>query len=131
MNSADMNLTRLLVIWVLLLGVIGLASSCEYNTTDDLYPQPSTCDTENMSYANDIVPIMATHCLQCHNSSDVFGGVALEPHADLLQWVDNGLFLCSIKWESSCSNMPQGAAKIPPCAIAKIESWILDGALEN
>lgn len=126
-----MNFTRLLTSWVVLLGVIGSASSCEYNNAANLFPPPPVCETENMSFAGDIVPILAVRCNQCHSASEGSGGVVLEGYQEVLQWADNGLLLCSIKWDEGCSEMPKNAPKIPQCEIDKIESWISDGALEN
>lgn len=107
------------------------ASSCYYDVESDLYPNAIPCDTTQVSFSGTINPILEAKCNQCHNASQSDGGVTLEGYSEVIQWVDNGLLLCSVRWDDGCSQMPKNAPQIPSCDIAKIERWILDGAPEN
>ncbi|MBT8233541.1 MAG: hypothetical protein HKO66_16725 [Saprospiraceae bacterium] len=105
-------------------------SSCYYDVEEELYPQLG-CETEDMSYQNDIIPILETNCYQCHDAANNFGNVTLDNHSSLLIFVNNGRLLGSLKHESGFSPMPQNAQMLISCNIQKIESWINAGAPNN
>lgn len=113
---------------MLLIG-IGV-SSCYYDVEEELYPSIE-CMDENMSYQTDILPIIETDCFGCHSAAANFGNVTLEGYNNLLTYVNDGTLIGVIKHESGFSPMPKGAAKLLDCEIAKIEAWIIDGALDN
>ena len=119
---------RLLIKGILLTMVI--FSSCYYDVEELLYP-PGECVTTNMSYQNNIVPILQNNCYVCHSAAVNTGGVTLEGHASLLNLVNNGRLVGAINHQSGFSPMPQGAPKLPSCDIAKIEQWIADGPPNN
>jgi hypothetical protein len=105
-------------------------SSCYYDSEEDLYPS-TACSTENVSYTNDVQPILINSCLSCHNNTDRQGNITLETHEDVVIYVNNGSFLGSIKHASGYKAMPQNATKLDDCRIAKVEAWITAGALNN
>ncbi|HKK88823.1 MAG TPA: hypothetical protein VJ917_08230 [Saprospiraceae bacterium] len=111
-------------------GII-LTVACSSDSEEDLMPDGAECLTENMSYTNDVLPVLERNCLSCHNVASQQGGVNLEGYEALKLWVDNGAFLGSIKWESGFSQMPQGGPQLPECDLNKIEAWIDQGALNN
>ncbi len=109
---------------------IVLLSGCYYDNEEELYgTQP--CETDHMSYQLDIVPIIETSCFPCHRNDVADGSVRLGNHSELMVWVNNGSLLGAIKHESGFSPMPKIGHKLSDCTIAKIESWIADGAPEN
>lgn len=110
--------------------MMGGLSSCYYDVEEELYPTIE-CQTENMSYADDIIPIISTNCYACHASNVNFGNVTLDSHTDISVHVDNGRLMGSINHQSGFSPMPQNANKLLDCEIEKIESWIVDGAPDN
>jgi mono/diheme cytochrome c family protein len=114
----------------ILLLSIAMISGCFYDSEEDLYPD-ATCDTVDVSYANDIKPIINNSCIVCHSAAANQGNVILEGHASLLKYVDDKSFLGSVQQISRFSPMPQGAPKISDCNIAKIESWINAGSPNN
>ena len=105
--------------------------SCYYDVESELYPTPPPCDLTSIRYYADIVPILNDNCNDCHSAASGNGGVVLEGYQEVLQYVDNGLLLCTVKWDPGCSEMPKNQAQMDPCTISKIEQWITDGALEN
>lgn len=113
-----------------ILAALAVLSSCYYDSEEDLYPELG-CSTDDMSYVNDILPIIDQNCMVCHSASANFGGVTLEGYDALKIWVDNGRFLGSIRRDPGFSPMPQGQPQILQCNIEKIESWINDGAPNN
>ncbi|HHB79134.1 MAG TPA: hypothetical protein ENK85_07870 [Saprospiraceae bacterium] len=108
-----------------------MISSCYYDNEETLYPQVRTCVTDSMSYAGDILPILDNSCLSCHSAAANQGGVTIEGYTSVKTYVDNDLLLKSIKHESGVSPMPKNADQLDSCTIAKVEAWILQGALNN
>ena len=104
-------------------------AGCYYDSEEDLYP--SNCEITNVSYANQIVPILASQCLGCHSTAANQGSVRLEGYDAVKIWVNNGRLIGAIRHDAGFSPMPKNAGKIAPCSIAQIESWIQAGAPNN
>lgn len=114
----------------LLLAILSICS-CYNNSEEELYPN-TTCITENMSLAEDILPILNNYqCNSCHSAASNSGSVNIEGYTNLKIWVDNGLLLGSIKHDGTASQMPKAAAKMNQCDIDKVEAWIIQGAQDN
>jgi uncharacterized membrane protein len=107
-------------------------SSCYYDNEEDLYPFDSSqsCDTLNMSYTNDIKPILEASCVSCHTTSGPSGGVVLDTYQQVKIVADNGRLWGSVNHESGYSAMPQGGSKLGDCDLNKIKAWINDGSPE-
>ena len=108
-----------------------LIASCSYENEEELFPN-TTCESENLSYADDIIGVLSNYsCLSCHSSIDQQGGVNLEDFVELKVFVDNGTLLKSVNQEDGVTPMPIGQAKMSECDIDKLASWINDGAPNN
>jgi hypothetical protein len=107
-----------------------LAYSCYYDVEEELYPSTG-CETTNLSYSLDIVPILNNNCYSCHDQASNFGNITLEGYDNVLPLATDGRLLGAIKHESGFSPMPQNAAQLVACDIEKIETWIADGAPNN
>lgn len=101
----------------------GLNNECD--------PNVGQCDTVNMSYANDIVPVISTYCQGCHNNSVQSGNVNLVGHANVVAFANSGQLYGSIAHLPGYKPMPQGQNKLDDCTIKQIKSWIADGAPNN
>jgi hypothetical protein len=112
--------------------MVMMTTSCYYDVAEELYP-PTTCVTDNMSLQANIVPILQRNCYVCHSVTDGpnNGNIILEGYTELSKYTTNGQLQGAIKHETGYSFMPQDAAKLKDCEIAQIDSWILDGALNN
>lgn len=122
-----MKHNTLLILAALALGLGG----CYYDVEEELYPNQAPCVTTDMSYLNDVVPILDAQCNSCHSTANAFGGVILDNYARVKQHVDNSTLLGVIRHEAGFSPMPKGAPKLLDCDIAKIEAWVNAGALDN
>lgn len=111
------------------IAVCVIMQACYYDNIVDLYPDG--CQTENVSYNDNIVPILNRECLSCHNSFSEQGGVNLEGYENVLEYVNDGSLLGSIKHEDGYEPMPLSGSKMSNCDIDRIESWINDGAPDN
>ncbi len=109
---------------------IVLATSCTYYNKEELYPN-ETCDTTNISYTNDVLPVFQESCYSCHYNNTTYGNLDLSNFVHIQRVVDNGNLLRNIKHEQGGTAMPQGAAKLPDCTILKIEQWINLGIPNN
>ncbi|TVR84642.1 MAG: hypothetical protein EA409_00515 [Saprospirales bacterium] len=118
--------------WTILLLPIVLLFfvSCESDNIEDLFKETG-CNTENIRFSSDVLPILNTHCMSCHNSLAQLGGVVLESYEEVLFWVNNERLLGSIKHLPGFSPMPQAGLKLDDCTIEKIEAWIQEGAPDN
>lgn len=117
-------------ICALLLATILLTPACYYDVEEDIYPQTG-CDVENITYTDDVLPIIRSNCYRCHDQATNTGNVTLEGYDNLKRFVDNNRLLGAIRHESGFSPMPQDQAKLPECTIQKIEAWVADGAPDN
>ncbi|NJC98526.1 MAG: hypothetical protein C3F07_16695 [Anaerolineales bacterium] len=98
-----------------------------------LEPAPAT-----VSFANDIVPILQSRCLNCHGGERIEEGLKVNTHADLMAGSDNGLVIIpgdasnSLFVELIVNNkMPKRGPKLTPPQVQLIIDWINQGALDN
>jgi len=91
------------------------------------------CDTANMKYSTDVVPILQAHCYTCHGNGNTggSGGINLDGYNNLKPWVDNGYFLGNLRHDPGYVGMPYQMAKLDTCTIAKLEDWVNQGAPDN
>jgi mono/diheme cytochrome c family protein len=91
------------------------------------------CDTNNMSYAKDIRPIIQTNCYRCHdvNNAPLFSnGNLLDDYNNLKAHIRSGL-INNIEYAPNFLPMPKGAPKLSDCDIAKIKAWVHQDTLNN
>ena len=125
--------TRLKILFAFAFIYMFALNSCYYDNEEELYSS-ELCQTENMSYSTDIVPILERNCQLCHSeaTAGILGaGFNLEGHSNLILHVNSGALIGSVRHSAGWSPMPKGGGKIPDCDIAKIESWINAGSPNN
>ena len=111
-----------------------LAISCSKNSEDKLNSNTgSTCDTVNMKYTTDIVPILQANCYSCHGAGNTAGsgGISLDSYANLKVYADNGFLAGNITHAAGYVAMPYGLPKLPDCEINRILDWINRGSQNN
>lgn len=91
----------------------------------------TNCITTDMSFNNDIRPILQNYCIGCHGSVNPGGGFILSNFSGVSVVVNNNKLLGSIRRESGFSPMPKGGASLPQCSIDKITAWVAQGAKDN
>jgi len=106
-------------------------SSCYYDNEEELYPNPTSCDTTNITYSGTVVPILQNSCYSCHNSVNQQGGIVLDNYNDLQTIVNNGSFRGAINHLNGYSPMPKGGEKLNDCNLTLINKWLDDGAPNN
>jgi hypothetical protein len=120
------------------IAVCVLVFSCSKSNEEDMGTDQgnggnnNTCNTENMSFASDIKPILQSNCYECHsNANYAISGVKLEDYADLKTHTDNGDLIGVITHATGYPEMPQGKPKLSACNINKIKAWVDAGAQDN
>ena len=89
------------------------------------------CDTENISFAADVRPVLTNFCLGCHSGGAPSGGVNLNSHDGVAAVAASGQLYGAISHQPGFVAMPQGGARLDSCTIDKIKSWIDAGAPNN
>lgn len=109
-----------------------LAAACSWEDSESYYPDTGNCDTLDVSFAMDIVPVLANNCYGCHsnaNAPDFGSGIALEEYADVSS--SSALIVAAINHLEGVPAMPKESDKLDPCTIKLIEAWVQDGSPEN
>ncbi len=97
-------------------------------TTVDTMPPPA-CDTANISYNNDVIPIFNSYnCINCHSGGNT---VTLNTYAGTKTAVDSGRMAGAINHENGFQSMPLGGSIMDSCDLAKVNAWIDAGAPNN
>jgi hypothetical protein len=97
------------------------------------------CDTQNMSYANNVVPILKSNCYKCHSEGNSVGsyGHLLDNYDSLKHYTTrdttSGISFLEgvITHTPGYIAMPYMAEKLDTCAINQIIAWISQGAPDN
>ena len=129
-----------LIVLPLLLGLLFTTSNCTYKNAQQVYPiDTAGCKTANISFANDIVPILVANCYSCHSYQNNFtgGGFVLEGYDQDTLYVNNPNPNANMYSNISdpvvtdTYHMPYGLPSISPCEIRKIKAWIDQGHKNN
>ena len=103
-------------------------TGCYYDKAELVYATAPACDTVNMTYTKDIVPIMQARCYSCHaGSASGSFGINLDSYNDLKSQATSGELLHRITTSDPSELMPKGGPKLPACEISKINAWIQAG----
>lgn len=116
---------------LMVIGMIVFLSSCYYDKEDDLYPQVASCDTTNVTFTNNVFPIINSNCTACHSGAAPSGNIRLENYDHISVAANNGSLLAVIRYEPGWSPMPKGGGKLNDCDIAEIETWVNQGTPIN
>jgi len=129
---------RLLVLGMIIIAIVAI-HSCTNDKYDKLYPastQVVTCDTTSISFATDIVPILATNCYSpgngCHDvTGSATSGFNFTMYAGISSVALNGPLMLDINWGTGADDMPKNGAKLSACDINKFTRWIHEGTPNN
>ena len=117
--------------------IVGVAGAGWLGVAVSAQPASPAAPQVRADFARDVVPIIERHCLRCHNSAKVEGGLLLESHQDLLRGGDSGAPLQPGRPDDSALILQvEGRAKpkmppkqdLPPEDIAVLRAWVAAGA---
>ncbi|MBX3239771.1 MAG: hypothetical protein KIT80_20980 [Chitinophagaceae bacterium] len=120
---------KLFYVWLTVFVLAGVFFSCSKASEDEFETAP--CNTDNIKYVADILPIVTTNCYACHSDGTETNGISLEGYQKLKIQVDNGKFLGVVSHAAGYTPMPYSAPKLSNCDINKIKAWIEAGAPDN
>lgn len=105
---------------------------CSKKSEDKLAP-PVPCDTANVSYQNQVVPILQENCYPCHGNGSTAGsgGINLNSYVNLKVYADNGYLVGNVRHDPGYPGMPYGKPPLPSCEINTIVAWVHQGAINN
>ena len=102
---------------LILLFFIATISSCTYD--DD------TCNTIDVSYADEIMPLLDAYCVSCHPNY-------LGSYESVSDSITSSNIIVRIQLElDNDSLMPQGGPPLTDCQIEKFKSWVNQGSQNN
>ena len=106
--------------------------SCYFDNAEELL----ACAPTDVSYREDVEPILAARCYHCHdrtNAPALGDGINLEGYSKLYNYLlDNeDRMIGSLKWDGGGSPMPKNGSRLDNCSISKIEVWINEGTRNN
>ncbi|MDI9364751.1 MAG: hypothetical protein QM541_07360 [Flavobacterium sp.] len=111
---------------------VGCTYKKEVTETTTPTPPTVTCDTTNVRYSVEVVAILSANCYKCHAApASAGGGIVLNNYNNLKTWATSGTLYNDINQSPGSNPMPKGGAKLASCDIAKIRTWIRNGAPNN
>ncbi len=114
--------------FLLLCGFLTLMSCSNESTSDLLY----TSLVENVTYSENIKPIIEGECLDCHGSPTDNGAIgSFTTYETVKQYTQNNSIINRISREAGQSGfMPLGGTRLPPQTIDLIIKWRDQGCPE-
>ena len=117
----------------LLSTVLALFSSC-YNDSEEALYGENYCDSDVMSYVDNIEPIITENCTSCHSGYTPSASLNLDSFDAVkliaLNTTNDGLVNRVERLEGESGAMPTNY-RLTQCQIDQINSWIDQGALNN
>lgn len=92
---------------------------------------PATCDTVDMKYSTDVLPILQANCYGCHGNGQATSGVNFDTYDGVKKQADNSNLIGVITHANGYPAMPLGQPKLSDCDINKIKDWVARGAQNN
>jgi len=119
-------------IFIPVLYTVIFLTSCVWDNEEEFYQGSGNCNTIQVSFSDDIVPILANNCYSCHsnlNAPDFTNGFALEDYNDVAANAQR--VAGAVNHQEGFLPMPQGGSKLDPCSISLIEAWVNAGTPDN
>ena len=110
--------------------------------TVELFPTSAPTDTPaaatTVSFANDVMPILQSRCINCHGGRDTKEGLSFASFGSLMAGSDNGIVVMAGDPDNSLliqqivnGKMPKKGPKLTPDQLQILIDWIAAGALDN
>ena len=100
--------------------------------------QPPVAQGATVSFANDVLPIIQSRCLNCHGGDRTEEGLVMLTYTDIMAGSNNGPVVVpgdaahSLMVELvATQKMPKRGPKLTPPQVQVIIDWINQGALDN
>ena len=91
-----------------------------------------SCDTTDVSYAQDVVPILQQECISCHTAGNrPGGGVTLDTYAGVRAAASSGHLLGALLHWDGFFAMPKNKPQLDECELLAIKQWVNKAYPEN
>jgi hypothetical protein len=114
--------------WAVALFIAVMAAGCTYDDLESL-GTPFDCDTIDVGYGADILPLVADHCQGCHSGGSPAAGIGFEEYADIAGHAETMLDRMDRSPDDPLL-MPQ-SGKLDSCSIVRFSAWIDAGKPNN
>ena len=101
-------------------------------------PTAEPTASTRISFANDILPILQSRCVNCHGGDRIEEGLVMTSYSSLMAGSDNGSVIVpgdssgSLLVDMVASNkMPKRGPKLTPPQVQLIVDWVNQGASDN
>jgi len=111
-------------------GALFYLAGCSKQSEDKLKGN-ATCDTTNVSYSLQVVPILQNNCYSCHSGSTPPTGIKLDTYSSLKVFASNGFLSAAVQHTGTVTPMPYGLPQLPSCEVNTIVAWVNQGMLNN
>ena len=115
----------------ILLIIASFETGCYYDKEGLLNPGTAICDTAIVTFSGAVKPILTANCISCHSAPNASAGVLLTEYSSVKNRALSGQLLGVITHSPGYPPMPQNAARLSDCNIAKIKKWVTTGAPDN
>lgn len=122
---------KFLFLTAAIVGMLFWLGGCSKESADRLSGSTSTCDTTNVSYSQQVLPILQDNCYTCHQGAGAQSGIDLSNFSILQAHVKNGDLKSAVTHTGSVTPMPYGLPMLPSCEVNTIVAWVDQGALNN
>jgi mono/diheme cytochrome c family protein len=101
-------------------------------------PAPAEAPAGSVSFANDVMPILQSRCLNCHGGERVEAGLNMGSYEEILAGSENGTVIVPGDAANSLlvelvtnQKMPKRGPKLTPPQMQLITDWVNSGAPNN
>jgi mono/diheme cytochrome c family protein len=123
------------------LTLVFLLAACGGNGTGGTAPstaQAPSAGESSLSFADDVLPIFDSRCVQCHGAGRAESGLDLQSYSTLMTGSGNGPVVVAGNADASklvelvvTQRMPKAGPKLTPQQIQILTDWVNQGALDN
>jgi hypothetical protein len=89
------------------------------------------CNTQNISFALTVNPIIIANCRGCHSGPNPSRGISLADYAGIRSVAETGQLYGALARLPGYAPMPRNRGPLQDCEIAQIKAWIDGGMLNN
>ena len=125
----NLKISKNKIIQIFVLITVTAFSACSSDSEEDLF---SEVEIKDVSFAEQIVPLVESSCFACHSmaSSNNGNGIVLEGYDNIKAQIDANKFLEVLTGANGLSQMPPGGS-LSETQIETVSQWITEGALNN
>ena len=118
---------------------VGIGLAMQTGSDDTVAPRGTAAtDHEPVSFAQEVMPILETHCWECHSEQSAELGLKLDSYEGVMAGSDYGTVVEPGDPDGSLlidmiesGDMPEDGDPVPAAEIAVIRNWIAEGAAKN